>query len=451
MKFLDFTAANYSNVKKSNCKIFYPKNNDEIKDIFKYVKKNKKKILCIGSSQSWFDTILNSNNVIINLKHLKKIFNLNKKDKILTVSSSYKIKEILENINQHGLSLFSIPGSLDVTIGGCVANDVHGKDSYKYGNFGENIIEIEIMLSSGELTACTKDYNSELFTSVIGGLGLMGVITKIKLNLKEITNFYEVENFNCDNYQSLITTLYNKANEFDYVYGWVDLLSKNKKLGRGVVFKSKKIFKFKELNKSKVSKKKYLTFIKSLIFMFCTKLKLISYLNSAFYYIHMINKKKIISYEENINTLKYSGAELKQMCPPNSFFDVQVILKKETLPNSLYEFINKCQDLNLKGSIIGIKMHKKNNNYLSFSDDGVSINITTIFKFEEKNALETKFKELYQFIIKNNYKVYIAKDFFFDRESFFKNYENANKFFSLKQKYDKDGLLYSDFLKRIEK
>jgi len=71
---------------------------------------------------------------------------------------------------------------------------------------------------------------------------------------------------------------YDKASEFDYIYGWVDLLSKNKNLGRGVVFKSKKIFKSKEINKLKFSKKKYLAFIKGLIFMFCTRFNLINYL-----------------------------------------------------------------------------------------------------------------------------------------------------------------------------
>ena len=451
MSFSSFLLTNYSNVNKSNCFVFYPNNNEDIQNIFKLAKKENKKILCIGSSQSWYDTIFNSNNFIINLKNYKKIFDLNKNDKTLIISSSYKIKEVLENINQYGLSLFSIPGSLDVTIGGCISNDVHGKDSFKYGNFGENVIEIEIILSNGDLITCSREKNRELFLSTIGGLGLMGVITKIKIKLKDVSSVYETENFRCDNYKILIENLYNKREDYDYIYGWVDLLSKNNSLGRGIIFKSKKLFKQKKISENRFIKKNLFIFLKTFVFKFFTRFNLFIFLNLLFFYFHFFRKKKINSYQEIINTLNTSGVELKDICPPYSFFDVQVILKKETLPHSLSDFIIQCQELGLKGSIIGIKMHKKNDNYLSFSDNGTSINITNVFQKKDKNKLELKFKELYKFLIKNNHKVYIAKDFFFNKEIFFKNYKNANKFFSLKEKYDKDFMLYSDFLKRIGK
>ena len=73
----------------------------------------------------------------------------------------------------------------------------------------------------------------------------MGVITKIKIKLKDVSSVYETENFRCDNYKILIENLYNKREDYDYIYGWVDLLSKNNSLGRGIIFKSKKLFKQK--------------------------------------------------------------------------------------------------------------------------------------------------------------------------------------------------------------
>ena len=115
------------------------------------------------------------------------------------------------------LSLFSLPGHLDVTIGGCVANDVHGKDTYKNGNFGTNIVSIEIILPNKQVVECSREKNKELFLSTIGGLGLTGVISKISINLKKITNFYETTNFMCANYKELIKSLYYKRNDYDYV------------------------------------------------------------------------------------------------------------------------------------------------------------------------------------------------------------------------------------------
>ena len=76
------------------------------------------------------------------------MFIFDKEKGIITVSSNYKISEILDLINKKGWTLSSIPGNSQVTIGGCVGNDVHGKDSFRYGNFESSVIELEIILSN---------------------------------------------------------------------------------------------------------------------------------------------------------------------------------------------------------------------------------------------------------------------------------------------------------------
>ena len=116
----------------------------------------------------------------------------------------------MDKINQYGWSIYSIPGSLDVTIGGCIGNDVHGKDTFKFGNFGENVIEIEVILSDKKIIKCSREVNEEIFKSVIGGLGLIGIITKVKLKLKKINSFYEITNHVCNNYNEIIKELYFK-------------------------------------------------------------------------------------------------------------------------------------------------------------------------------------------------------------------------------------------------
>ena len=62
---------------------------------------------------------------------------------------------------------------------------MHGKDAFKFGNFGESVVEIEIILSNKDIITCSKAKNKEIFKSVFGGLGLIGIITKVKLNSAE--------------------------------------------------------------------------------------------------------------------------------------------------------------------------------------------------------------------------------------------------------------------------
>ena len=449
----NYTGQNYSNLDLGTSKIIYPINKTEILDIIDYANLNKKKILCIGSSLSWYDTILNTNNIIINLKKFEKTFDLNKETKILTVSASYKINEILDKLSCNNLSLYSIPGHLDVTIGGCVANDVHGKDTFKFGNFGNHILDIEIILPNKKIIICSDQLDKNLFLATIGGLGLTGVITKIRIKLKKISNFYETKSIMCSNYKELIKSLYDNKEIYDYVYGWVDIHSTKDSFGRGVIFKSKKKLDAVTLKKTLFSENKVLTYLKGLLFSFCIRKNLVKYLNFVFYFTHLINKNKIQSYKNITSPLKDSGLDLKKikLCPPNSFYEIQVILKNENLIPSLYKFIKKCQDLKLQGSIVGIKMHKKNNAFISFSDNGISINVNHIFKQHDKESVALKFKALHDFVIENNFKINIAKDFFFDKKSFEKNYDNSSEFFSTRKRIDEMNLFQSDFLTRINK
>ena len=95
-------------------------------------------------------------------------------------------------------------------------------------------------------------------------------------------------------------------------------------------------------------------------------------------------------------------------------------------------------------------MHKKNNNYISFSDNGISMNINQIFNANSDYSKELeKIKKLHDYVIKKNHKIYICKDVLLDKVKIRKNYKRYNDFLNIKKKYDKNDLFYSDFLKRV--
>ncbi|MDA7753019.1 KOW motif-containing protein [Candidatus Pelagibacter sp.] len=116
-------------------------------------------------------------------------------------------------------------------MGGCIGNDVHGKDSFRHGNFCENIIEIEILLANKKTIKCSKTKNSKIYKSVVGGLGLVGIILSAKFNLKKIVKTYKTEHFICANYKEIIKVIYSDNNSYDYINGWINIFSKKKNLG----------------------------------------------------------------------------------------------------------------------------------------------------------------------------------------------------------------------------
>ena len=116
-----------------NSNIIYPKNINEIIGIIKDYK--SKGILVRGMGRSYGDVALNEN--IISLKYYKKTLELDEKDGLLKCSSNVTISEINDLIISKGWFLNITPGSKFVSVGGAIANDVHGKNHHKDGSFSD--------------------------------------------------------------------------------------------------------------------------------------------------------------------------------------------------------------------------------------------------------------------------------------------------------------------------
>ena len=448
MKFIKKLSTNYTNYGNTITSVFYPYNIIDLKNIIKFCKKSNLKMIPVGSKLSWYDTILNTQNIILDLKKFKKKFSL-KEDNTLVLTPNFTIKEVVKKLENYGLSLISTPGAMNASIGGCVGNDVHGKDSFRYGNFCENLIYVKIMTPDGKIITVRKK-NKNLFKSVCGGLGLIGIIIEIRLKLKKVDKFYKKETIKCENYKDLIRNIYKNNKEYENIFGWMDLYSSNKSLGRGVLFKIKK-------NNEKKTKDnfslKLLNFlidkIRSQIFSLAIKLHLVRYINFIYYNFIVKDKVEIINNKSFMYPLDDLNFDIKKLIQPYYFCEIQIIIEKRDLPNKMINFIKYTQKLKLKSFIAGVKIHKKSSNYLSFAGEGISLNLNHVFDNKNKEKILHKMNLLHNYCIKNNFKIYLGKDFFINKKQILKIYKNSKKFFNAKKKLDPNNLIISDFYKRI--
>ncbi len=428
------------NINDQNNKAFYvyPKNIKELKEILFYAKKNNKNILCVGNSKSWFDTISLRKGIIINLRSFRKVIKLEKRN-ILKISSNVKLNEVSNFLASKNLNFYNYPGYSNITIGGCISNNVHGKDSFKYGTFGEKIINIKILLSNGKIKICNKNKNKELFISIISGLGLIGIILEVQIELKTIYKNVVTKSFKCKNVKEIIDTLQIDNVNYDYIYSWIDT-----KRERGIIYKSK--YLKKELNlKKKIQfklKDKIIKFILS-IFM---KNNMMSIINYFFYILNKKEDRKVDRTQDILNLSQSQLINLPELIHPNSFVEIQFIIpnKKKNLLEKFFKILKKEH---LSSLITGIKIHKKSLGYLCFSDDGLSISLNLICNFNDKNKI-FRIQRIHNFIIKNKLKIYLCKDFLLKKSDIRYVYPKFSKFLKIKKKYDKLNIFASDFLKR---
>ena len=108
-----------------------------------------------------------------------------------------------------------LPGIRYASVGGCLSNNVHGKNVYKNNYFGNHVESLKVILSNESVLFCDRRKNSDLFFSIISGLGLIGFICEITLNLEEIETYfvdqYQIKNKGINNLIHDYTKYINKC------------------------------------------------------------------------------------------------------------------------------------------------------------------------------------------------------------------------------------------------
>ena len=156
-------------------KIFYPKNYNEIKKILYLLKKKNKQILIKAGDCGHGDkTNLNTSEYVISLKKINSVKNINTKMLTITVQSGINLYELFKILEKKKLSILNVPGGKNVSLGGAIAGNVHGRPQIKnFATFGDNVISLKVMFGNGKIVNLNK--KSKLFYKIIGGLSLFGI------------------------------------------------------------------------------------------------------------------------------------------------------------------------------------------------------------------------------------------------------------------------------------
>lgn len=194
--------------------------------------------LPFGNGRSYGDVCINNGGTLLETRKLDRFVDFNFQDGEVTCEGGVLLAEILNLIVPQGWFLPVTPGTRFVTVGGAIANDVHGKNHHRAGTFGCHVREFEILRSDGTRTVCSPSQNSGLFSATIGGLGLTGVILWARISLRRIANpFIQSESvpfFNIDHFFRLSE---ESDRDYEYTVAWIDCLGKGKSLGRGIFFR----------------------------------------------------------------------------------------------------------------------------------------------------------------------------------------------------------------------
>lgn len=191
-------------------------------------------VLPYGNGRSYGDSCLNPGGTLLCTRGLDRFIRFDADVGVLECEAGVLLGEILALSVPRGWFLSVTPGTRLVTVGGAIANDVHGKNHAFAGSFGDHVLDLELVRSDGSRRICGPAMNPELFQATLGGLGLTGLVTRATLQLRRIHSVsMEVETQRFDRLADFFA-LSVRTDASEYRVAWVDCLARGAALGRGV-------------------------------------------------------------------------------------------------------------------------------------------------------------------------------------------------------------------------
>jgi FAD/FMN-containing dehydrogenase len=192
-------------------------------------------LLAHGLGRSYGDSCLNDAGPVLLTRGLRRFLAFDPETGVLRAEAGTTLGEVTELVLPHGWLPPVLPGTQYVTLGGAVANDIHGKNHHRAGTFGRHVLALRLRRTDGTVRTLTP--GDPLFGATVGGLGLTGLITWVELQLERVPSgwidvrarrFRDLEEFEELNAEA--------ESSHAYCVAWIDGLARGARLGRGVLY-----------------------------------------------------------------------------------------------------------------------------------------------------------------------------------------------------------------------
>lgn len=191
--------------------------------------------LPVGLGRSYGDVCLNDGGTVVRMTPLDRLLDLDEQTGVLHCEAGVSFASIIEYALPRGWFLPVTPGTKYVTVGGAIANDVHGKNHHRSGTFGRYVRRFELLRSDGRRYQCSETENPELYSATIGGLGLTGIVTRAEITLRRVSSpLIDLQSTRFASLAEFFSLSAESHGRFEYTVAWLDCLARGRNFGRGI-------------------------------------------------------------------------------------------------------------------------------------------------------------------------------------------------------------------------
>jgi FAD/FMN-containing dehydrogenase len=181
---------------------------------------------------------MNGGGGIILTERLSRLLAFDPEAAWIECEAGLSLRSLLAFLLPRGFFLPVVPGTQFVTVGGAIAADVHGKNQHLDGTIGRHVLEMRLMVPSGDVLRCAPDENADVFDATVGGMGLTGTVVSARLKLLPVESAFVATSIRrAPDLSATLAAIEEDARASRYSVAWIDGLGRGGTLGRAVLIR----------------------------------------------------------------------------------------------------------------------------------------------------------------------------------------------------------------------
>lgn len=448
----------------ARCRVACPETVAALAELFAEARETGQTIALRGAGCSYGDAALNSNALVLDTSRLNRVLAWDAESGQITVEPGVTIGQIWRHTLPDGWWPAVVPGTSEVTVGGAAAMQIHGKNNWHAGAFGDTVLAFDLLLPAGETLTCSREQNNDLFAAAFGGMGLLGAFTSLTLQTRRVYsgNVWEVTTAH-DSLDALIAALEEATAWATDLVAWIDTSARGSHIGRGLLKMARDLAPDEDAHPELTRTEDYQTRHRPLparlpkgwlprLARSLTTPAGIWFSNRG----QWISGQGVRHRRSHLSTYVAANFPLdaipdwRESYRPGGLLQHQSMVPRATASETFREILDRSQRAGLSPSFAVLKKHRPSDAPLSCLLDGYSLALDYPVRRGQGERLRSLLGTLNDLVADAGGRIYFAKDSTLTSEQTQRMYgaEALEHFHTLKRRYDPQGLLTSDLYRR---
>ncbi len=441
---------------------FRPTHPEQIAALFAWARQQGLRIALRGAGRSYGDPHLAAGHLVLDLTRMNRVLDYDPERGLITVEPGVTIQRLWEYTLEDGWWPAVVPGTMAPTVGGCLAANVHGKNHWRAGTFGDHVRAVRVLFPNGEertLTPANPD-----FRALVSSMGTLGVFTRITIQLHRVhSGDLLVEAFATANLRETLTALEEAKTAWDYLVAWVDSTARGPALGRGQIHLARYLRPEEEPHPYATLRREHQVLPATILFVpkstlwrlmhpFMHNLGLWAVNTAKFWSARLFTHHK--RYRQShvaFNFLLDYVPHWERAYGPGGLIQYQCFVPRAHAESAFAEILRTTQRFGLPTYLGVIKRHRADDYLFSHGVDGFSLAMDFKVTRHNRARLLQLATALDRIVLEAGGRFYFAKDATLlpQHAAAYLGEEALRRFFALKARWDPDEILQPDLYRRV--